>query len=103
MLTHNGILLNNDSLPLSPSIRTDSQLHSLLASGDLVSDGVVTRRRDLGLEIHVHQLALFGFPLAVGVAVIDQLVAAGVANLGGRVAEGALGRPLDSVAGRLGD
>lgn len=75
----------------------------LVALLDRVGDGVVAGAGDLGLEVHVDELALLGGPVAVGVAVVDDFVGAGIADLGGGVGEGALGLPLDAVAGVLGD
>jgi len=77
--------------------------HGLLASLDGVVDRLVLLSRNLGLEVDVHQLALVGGPLAVRVPVEHNLVAAGISDLGGRMAQRAVGAPLDLVARRLGD
>ena len=41
--------------------------------------------------------------MSVGIAVIDEFVGAGIADLDGRVGDGTLGRPAQVVACRLGD
>lgn len=69
----------------------------------LVSDGVVARLPDLGLEVKVDKLVLLGLPLAIGVAVVNNLAAAGVADLNSSVGEGAVSRPLKVVAAALGN
>lgn len=75
----------------------------LLALGDLVLDGVVAGVPDLGLEVEVDELVLLGPPVAVGVAVVDHLAGAGVADLDGGVGEGAVGGPGELVAAVRGD
>lgn len=77
---------------------TTLQLIALLAARDLVVDRVVARLPDLGLEVEVDELVLLGLPLAVGVAVVDHLAGAGVADLDRRVREGAVGGPGQLVA-----
>lgn len=73
--------------------------HLSLTCRNLVLDRGIARGRDLGLEVHVDELALFGGPVAVGVAVVDELARAGVAHLGCGVREGAVRLPLELVAG----
>lgn len=46
---------------------------------------------------------LFGSPLAVGVAVVDNLITASVTDFNGGVRESAVRVPFDVVAGRLCD
>ena len=46
--------------------------------------------------------AFLGGPVPVGVAVEHQLVGPGIAHLGRRVRERALGAPFDLIASRLG-
>ena len=96
----------------------------LLASGDLVLDGVVASRDDLGLEVHIDELQmvvnriiqhalqesiiiahliLIRSPLAVGVAIVDDLVRSRITDLDRRVGQSALGAPLDVVAAALAD
>ena len=75
----------------------------LLAGLDGVVDRLVLLARNLGLEVDVHQLALVRGPLAVRVPVEHNLVAAGISDLGGGMAQRAVGAPLDLVARRLGD
>lgn len=74
------------------------QLIALLAARHLVVDRVIARLPDLGLEVEVDELVLLGLPLAVGVAVVDHLAGAGVADLDRRVGEGAVGGPGQLVA-----
>lgn len=75
----------------------------VIARLDLVLDGIIARLRHLGLKVHVDELALLGRPLAIRVAVVDNLAAAGVADLDRRVGQRAVGRPLDVVAFALAD
>lgn len=77
--------------------------NDLLASLDSVLDSVVAGLPDLGLEVKVDKLALLRGPLAIGVAVEDQLITASIADFDGGVREGAVGVPFDVVASRLGD
>lgn len=71
----------------------------LFASLDGVVDGVVALLVNLRLEVQVHELILLCGPLAVRVAVVDNLVAASVADLYSRVGKGSVSVPLDVVAG----
>jgi len=66
-------------------------------------NSVIASLPDLGLEVEVDELVLLGLPLAVAVTVEDQLAAAGIPDLDGGVGNGALGVPLDVVAGLLDD
>lgn len=87
----------------SARLQLRSLVGSLVTLGDGVRDSIVARLPDLGLEVHVDELVLLGLPLAVGVAVVDNLSRAGIADLDRGVGEGAVGCPLDVVAGALRD
>lgn len=91
-------------IPLNPNAHfpwTPIPKPNLLASLDLVLNRLVRLPRNLGHEVHVHQLALLRRPLAIRVPVKHQLVRPGVSDLGGRVRERAVGAPRDLVARRL--
>jgi hypothetical protein len=93
------------ALSLLGSFRTPShrysQILALLALLDLVLNRVIASLPDLGLEIEVNELVLLRFPLAISVAVVHQLAAAGVANFDSGVGKGAISRPLKLVAAIL--
>lgn len=92
----------------------------LLAGLDSVVNCVVSLLPYLGLEVKVDKLlaisvatnrrrhlmthlVLLGSPLAVGIAVVDNLVAASITDFDGGVGKSAVRVPLDVVAGRLRD
>lgn len=70
----------------------------VLALPDLVVYRIIARLPHLGLEIQVDELILVRCPLAVRVAIVDNLAAAGVTHLDRRVRERPLGAPLEVVA-----
>lgn len=72
---------------------------NLLTLPNLIVDGIVSSSHDLRLEIQIDQFSLLGSPLAISIPVEDNLVAASVTDLSCRVAECAVGGPLDLVAG----
>lgn len=69
----------------------------------LVFNGVVASLPDLGLEVEIDKLALLGSPITVGIAVVDDLVASGIADFNGGVGESSLSRPRDGIAASFGD
>lgn len=79
------------------------EITALITGRDLVFDSVVARLPNLGLEVKVDELVLLGGPLAISVAVVDHLAAAGIADLDGGVGEGAVGGPRELVAAALVD
>lgn len=87
---------------MSARLQLRTLVGAFVALGDLVRDGVVACLPHLGLEVEVHELVLLGLPLAVGVAVVDNLGGSGVAHLDGSVRERAVRRPLEVVARALG-
>lgn len=70
---------------------------------DLVLNSVIASLPDLGLEVKIDELALLGSPIAVGIAVVDNLVASSVADFNSGVGESSLSRPRDGIAASLGD
>ena len=84
--------------PPAPSVS-----NALLASLHHVVNGIVALLRDLRLEVEVHELALLGRPLSIGISVEDDLIATCITDLGCCVAEHTICGPLDLVACGLGD
>jgi hypothetical protein len=95
---------------------TRSELPStLLASPDSVINSLVTLSSDLRLEVDVNELyyislmpkspfvathlALLRSPFAIGIPVVDNLVASSIPDLGSSVREDTVGGPLKLVAG----
>jgi len=102
------------------AIPTRRLANTLLASSNLILDGVVTSFPDLRLEVKIdklqtHQhvlfsaqmestyLALLGSPLSIGITVVNHLSTGSVLDLDSGVTDGALSVPLDIVACTLAD
>lgn len=81
--------------------RNLSQLIIMIALRNLVIHSLVPLPPNLGLEVQIHQLILFGLPLAVGIPVVHHLAASRILDLDRRVGEGALGGPLELVTPAL--
>ena len=76
---------------------------TLLASLHLVLHSLVSLPCDLRLEVNVDKLALLWRPLAIGIAVVDQLAASCISDFSSGVRERTLGGPLNVVACGFGD
>lgn len=64
---------------------------------NLILDGIVTGLPNLGLEVEIDQLILFGVPLSIGITVINDLAAASITNLDSGVGDGSICSPLNAI------
>lgn len=89
----------------SPRSPPSLPLHfpNLLTSCNLILHSIIARLPHLRLEVKINQLPLLSSPLPIRVPIVDHISTASIPDLGCGVAQCPLGRPLDGIAGRLGD